>query len=68
MPVETTAWYHQTEPTLVDGWAFVRRPLWRARYLRELYYGARVRAISQGGFRTLHALASIGRLIGQSRV
>ena len=33
MPVETTAWYHQTEPTLVDGWALVRRPLGRARYL-----------------------------------
>jgi hypothetical protein len=33
MPVETTAWYHKTEPTFVDCLALVRRQLWRARYL-----------------------------------
>jgi DDE superfamily endonuclease len=33
MPVETTAWYHKTEPTFVDCLALVRRHLWRARYL-----------------------------------
>jgi hypothetical protein len=33
MPVETTAWYHKTEPTFVDCMALVRRHLWRARYL-----------------------------------
>jgi hypothetical protein len=33
MPMETTAWYHKTEPTFVDCLALVRRHLWRARYL-----------------------------------
>jgi hypothetical protein len=33
VPVETTAWYHKPEPTFVDCLAFVRRHLWRARYL-----------------------------------
>jgi hypothetical protein len=33
MSVETTAWYHKTEPTFVDCLALVRRHLWRARYL-----------------------------------
>ena len=33
MPVQTTAWYHKTEPTFVDCVALVRRHLWRARYL-----------------------------------
>src|SRR5215510_5680482 len=33
IPVETTAWYHKTEPTFVDCLALVRRHLWRARYL-----------------------------------
>jgi hypothetical protein len=33
MPVETTAWYHKTEPTFMDCLALVRRHLWRARYL-----------------------------------
>jgi DDE superfamily endonuclease len=33
MPVETTAWYHKTEPTFVDCLALVRRHLWRARYV-----------------------------------
>jgi hypothetical protein len=33
MPVETTAWYHQTAPTWVDGLALVRRHLWHARYV-----------------------------------
>jgi hypothetical protein len=33
MPVQTTAWYHKTEPTFVDCLALVRRHLWRARYL-----------------------------------
>jgi hypothetical protein len=33
MPVETTAWYHKTEPTFVDCLALVSRHLWRARDL-----------------------------------
>jgi DDE superfamily endonuclease len=33
MPMETTAWYHKSEPTFVDCLALVRRHLWRARYL-----------------------------------
>jgi hypothetical protein len=33
MPVETTAWYHKTEPPFVDCVALVRRHLWRARYV-----------------------------------
>jgi hypothetical protein len=33
IPVETTAWYHKTEPTFVDCLALVRRHLWHARYL-----------------------------------
>jgi hypothetical protein len=33
MPVETTAWYHKTEPPFVDCLALVRRHLWHARYL-----------------------------------
>jgi hypothetical protein len=32
MPVETTAWYHTTEPPCVNCWALVRRHLWRARH------------------------------------
>lgn len=31
LSVPETAWYHTTEPTVVDGWASVRRHLWRAR-------------------------------------
>jgi DDE superfamily endonuclease len=33
IPVETTAWSHQTEPPWVDCLALVRRHLWYARYL-----------------------------------
>jgi len=33
LPVETTAWYHKTEPTFVDCLAVVRRHLWHARYV-----------------------------------
>jgi hypothetical protein len=33
IPVETTAWYHKAEPTFTDCLTFVRRHLWRARYL-----------------------------------
>jgi hypothetical protein len=33
LPVEATAWYHQTAPTLVDCLAVVRRHLWCARYV-----------------------------------
>jgi hypothetical protein len=33
IPVETTAWYHTTEPTVVDCLALVRRHLWPAQYV-----------------------------------
>ena len=33
IPVETTAWYHNTEPTFRDCLALVRRHLWRAQYV-----------------------------------
>jgi hypothetical protein len=33
IPVETTAWYHPTEPTVVDCLALVRRHLWHAQYV-----------------------------------
>jgi hypothetical protein len=33
IPVPTTAWYHNVEPTLADCLALVRQHLWRARYL-----------------------------------
>jgi hypothetical protein len=31
IPGPTTAWSHQAEPPVVDGWALVRQHLWRAR-------------------------------------
>jgi hypothetical protein len=31
--VEATAWYHQPEPTFVDGLALVRRHFWHARFV-----------------------------------
>jgi hypothetical protein len=33
IPVETTAWYHKTEPTFVDCLALMRRHLWHAQYV-----------------------------------
>jgi hypothetical protein len=33
IPVPTTAWSHNAEPTCADGLALVRRHLWRARYV-----------------------------------
>jgi hypothetical protein len=33
VPVQTTAWYHQAEPTFADCLALVRRHLWCARYV-----------------------------------
>jgi hypothetical protein len=33
LPVPVTAWYHKAEPTFSDCLAWVRRHLWRARYL-----------------------------------
>ena len=33
IPVPTTAWYHNVEPTFADCLALVRQHLWRARYL-----------------------------------
>jgi hypothetical protein len=33
IPVPVTAWSHTAEPTFADGLAWVRGPLWRARYV-----------------------------------
>jgi hypothetical protein len=33
IPVSVAAWYHQDEPTCVDGLAVVRKHIWRARYV-----------------------------------
>jgi hypothetical protein len=33
IPVPQTAWYRKTEPTFADCLAWVRRHLWRARYV-----------------------------------
>jgi hypothetical protein len=32
MQVPMAAWHHKPQPTFADGWALVRRHLWRARY------------------------------------
>jgi hypothetical protein len=68
MPVETTAWYHTTEPPCVNllglgASSSLARPVWG-----ELGSRASVRAMSQGGFRTLAHWPSVRSLIGQSRV
>jgi hypothetical protein len=46
-PVPVTAWYHKTEPTVVDCLALVRRQLWRLRYLMNAAPAADIRQFPQ---------------------